>query len=60
MTIETLDAKKAALKARGVDVEALEASDLFNPDLCSDAKNVLSLDLLRRRCERRRAEPTGK
>lgn len=60
MTIETLNGKKAALKDRGIDVEALEASDLFNPALCSDAKNVLSLDLLRRQCERRAAELAGK
>jgi hypothetical protein len=60
MTLATLQTKVDALKAEGIDVTALSASDLFNPALDSDARNVLSLDLLRRRCERRAAELAAK
>lgn len=60
MTLATLQTKVDALKAKGIDVTTLEASDLFNPALDSDARNVLSLDLLRRRCERRAVELAAK
>ena len=60
MTIETLNAKKAALKARGIDVEAMPASDLFRAGLDPETKDVLGLDLCRRRSERRAAELAGK
>lgn len=56
MSLEKLDEMKAALKAKGIDVEGMKASDLFRPGLDSETKNVLSLDLLRRRCEKRAVE----
>lgn len=60
MTLAKLDSMKAGLKARDVDVESLVASDLFSPDVDRETKNALSLDLLRRQCEKRAATPAAK
>lgn len=48
MTLEYLDGLKRELKARGIDVDALQASDLYSDALDGETKNVLSLDLARR------------
>ncbi len=52
MTLATLKTMTDDVKARtGVDVTTLKASDLFNPDLASEVKDVLRKDLLRRDCK---------
>ncbi len=60
MTLEKLNALKAALKARGVDVDAMEAGDLYRRGLDRETRDVLGFDLTRRWSERRAAELAGR
>lgn len=60
MTLETLANLKTNLKTRGVDVDSLQARDLFNPKLDRETKDVLLLDLRRRDCEKRSLELAAK
>ncbi|MDR3621569.1 MAG: hypothetical protein P4L85_19615 [Paludisphaera borealis] len=60
MTLETLIRTKSRLAARGVDVDSLQARDLFNPKLDRETKDVLLLDLRRRDCEKRSLELAAK
>jgi hypothetical protein len=60
MSIERLAAAMDECKARGFDVAAMPASDLYNVDIPRDVRDVLALHLVRRHSERRAAELAAK
>ena len=56
MTLSELARKTDECRAAGFDVRAMPSSDLFNPAVPKEVKDVLSFDLTRRWSEKRARE----
>ncbi len=60
MTLKQLATKLDECEARGFDVASMQASDLFNPSIPREVRDVLRFDLTRRWSERRAVELAGR